>query len=626
MKKILGIFGLLVFVCLFTSILNPDFVTTYNIQNTLRRTSYYGIISIGAAFVIITGGIDLSIGSVIGLIGCLLSLSLAAMGALPPGEALDRTFLLTGLLVWLIGATWLHTLPFREGVRRGLICILFPPAMLLFISHHWRDCRRPVFVYAAGLATVLVGFLMPAVPLPRAVSTLLVVLWMIEISVMMGLIHGFLITRAGLQPFIVTLCGLLIYRGLARWVTNDQTQGFGRSHEELRSLATGRPCTMSALIAAVGLGLMVWALVRWLSRRRPKTGHSENGTGSGSRMPGACPVFGSPVPVPFSGQPQTVSPWCLAAIGGAALSVGVLHYLQDTGSLPRGQATWAQQAMFIGGGIGFAVGLIWLNAVALLRRRWKMLAADAVAAAGCVVLGLVLYRPQAASSGAMDSWFWAAATVLGLSAAIGGAGYLLQGLWREAELGVRSWVAWTIAAGVFLMTGLTPMDRVEVPMPLLIMISLALLAGGFLNYTVYGRHLLALGRNEEAARYSGINTGAMVITAYVICAVMAGIAGILFSLDVNSLQPSGHGSFYELYAIAAAVLGGCSLRGGEGSILGVVIGAAIMQVLYNAINILGISTQLEFAIIGGVILAGVAVDELLRRMAEEQDAGKGSPS
>jgi ribose/xylose/arabinose/galactoside ABC-type transport system permease subunit len=208
--------------------------------------------------------------------------------------------------------------------------------------------------------------------------------------------------------------------------------------------------------------------------------------------------------------------------------------------------------------------------------------------------------------------------VVGLTAAIGGAGYLLHGMWHETGWGLRSWVVWTIAAGVFLLTGLTPMDRVEVPMPLLIMIALALLAGGFLNYTVYGRYLLALGRNEEAARYSGINTRAMVMTAYVICSVMAGIAGILFSLDVNSLQPSGHGSFYELYAIAAAVLGGCSLRGGEGSILGVVIGAAVMQVLYNAINILGISTQLEFAIIGGVILAGVAADELLRRMAEEQ--------
>ncbi|MCL4202766.1 MAG: hypothetical protein KJ000_09735 [Pirellulaceae bacterium] len=617
MKKILGIFGLLVFVCLFTSILNPDFVTTYNIQNTLRRTSYYGIISIGAAFVIITSGIDLSIGSVIGLIGCLLSLSLAAMGGLPPGEALGRTFLLTGLLVWIIGATWLHTLPFRDGTRRGLIAILFPPSMLLFISHHWLDCRRPVFVYAAGLATVLAGFLMPSVPLPRGASTLLVLLWMIEISAMMGLIHGFLITRAGLQPFIVTLCGLLIYRGLARWLTNDQTQGFGRGHEELRTLATGRPCTMSALIAAVGVGLIVWAVVRRLSRQRPRTGQAV--------VPEAGQATGilALEPLPIGEQPRAVSAWCLAAIGGAALAVGILHYLQDTATLPRGQATWAQQAMFLGGGLGFAVGLVWLNAVALLRRRWKMLAADAVAATGCAVLGLVLYRPQAAPSDAMDSWFWAAATVLGLSAAIGGAGYLLQGLWRDAELGLRSWVAWTIAAGIFLLTGLTPMDRVEVPAPLLIMISLALLAGGFLNYTVYGRYLLALGRNEEAARYSGINTGAMVIAAYVICAVMAGIAGILFSLDVNSLQPSGHGSFYELYAIAAAVLGGCSLRGGEGSVLGVVIGAAIMQVLYNAINILGISTQLEFAIIGGVILAGVAVDELLRRMADESSMGAG---
>lgn len=586
MKKILGIFGLLVFVCLFTSILNPDFLTTYNIQNTLRRTSYYGIISIGAAFVIITSGIDLSIGSVIGLIGCLLSLSLAAMGQLPPGEALDRTFLLTGLLTWIVGATWLHTIPFREGMRHGLICIVFPPAMLMFLEHHLRDCRRPALVYVAGLVTILVGFLMPTVPLPPAVSTALVVLWMLEISVMMGLIHGFLITRVGLQPFIVTLCGLLVYRGLARWITNDQTQGFGRDYEGLRSLATGRPCTMSALILALGIGLIVWALVRWFRQRHERT--------------------------------VSVSPWCLAAISAAAVTVGGLHYAQDVASLSRWQATWAQLAMYLGGGIGLAIGLIWLNIVALWHRRWKTLAADAVVAAGCAVLSLVLYRQQGTSAAGMDNWFWPLTTIVGLTAAIGGAVYLLQGLWRDASLGLRSWVIWTIAAAVFLMTGLTPMDRVEVPMPLLIMIALALLAGGFLNYTIYGRYLLALGRNEEAARYSGINTQAMVFMAYVICALMAGIAGILFSLDVNSLQPSGHGSFYELYAIAAAVLGGCSLRGGEGSILGVVIGAAVMQVLYNAINILGISTQLEFAIIGGVILAGVVADEVLRRIAEEQ--------
>ena len=85
------------------------------------------------------------------------------------------------------------------------------------------------------------------------------------------------------------------------------------------------------------------------------------------------------------------------------------------------------------------------------------------------------------------------------------------------------------------------------------------------NWTARGQYLLALGRNEEAARYSGINTKRMVVLAYVLCALAAGLGGILFALDVNSVQPSGFGNFYELYAIAAAVLGGCSLRGGEGT-------------------------------------------------------------
>ena len=142
-----------------------------------------------------------------------------------------------------------------------------------------------------------------------------------------------------------------------------------------------------------------------------------------------------------------------------------------------------------------------------------------------------------------------------------------------------------------------------------------LAAAAFLNRTIWGRYLLALGRNEEAARYSGVPIERMKILAYIICSGTAGLGGILFALDVNSVQPAGQGNFYELYAIAAAVLGGCSLRGGEGSILGVIIGAAVMRVLYNAINVLGIPTQLEFAIIGIVILTGVIADELIRRVA-----------
>jgi ribose transport system permease protein len=160
------------------------------------------------------------------------------------------------------------------------------------------------------------------------------------------------------------------------------------------------------------------------------------------------------------------------------------------------------------------------------------------------------------------------------------------------------------------------------PISFVLMLTLAVAAAVVLNHTIFGRYMLALGRNEEAARYSGINTDRMIIMAYVICSLAAGFGGILFALDVNSVQPASFGSFYELYAIAAAVLGGCSLRGGQGSILGVVIGAAVMRVLYNAINLLRIPTTLEFSIIGIVILGGVIVDELARRYAERRRTSK----
>ncbi|MCP4403784.1 MAG: ABC transporter permease [bacterium] len=154
----------------------------------------------------------------------------------------------------------------------------------------------------------------------------------------------------------------------------------------------------------------------------------------------------------------------------------------------------------------------------------------------------------------------------------------------------------------------------------------------FLNRSIYGRYILALGRNEKAARFSGINTDRMTIVAYILSAGCAGIAGLLFSLDLNTVQPSASGNMYELYAIAGCVVGGVSLKGGEGNILGVIIGVAIVRVLYNAINILGIATQLEFAVVGFVIPIGVGADEVLknmtakRRLRDVQQADKHDPS
>ena len=319
MKKVLGIFGLLVTVFTITAFANPQFVSAYNLQNLVHWTSLFGILSIGVAFVIITGGIDLSIGSVIGLVGCVMA--------------------------------------------------------RLLTQQHWS--------VPATLAAVLL------------------------LSGLIGLAHGLLITKIRLQPFVVTLCGLLLYRGIARYITDDQNLGFGNDYENLRQLAIGK--------------------------------------------------------------------------------------LSITGT--------------------FAL-----------------------------------------------------------------------------------------------------------PAPFFFLLTIAVLAAIFLNRTIWGRYLLALGRNETAARYSGINTDRMKILAYVICSLLAGIGGILFSLDLNSIQPSGSGEFFELYAIAAAVLGGCSLRGGEGTILGVLIGTAVLRVLYNAINILGIPTHLELAIIGAVILAGVIADEAVKLLAARRQA------
>src|SRR5438067_5466366 len=139
MRKELGTFILLVVLCMIVAVLNPRFLGGANLQNMARLIGMYGIFSLGIGVVIITGGINLSVGSIFALLGVLLSLMLV---------------------------TW-----------------------------HW--------------------------PPALAVSAVMCV------SLGLGLIHGWLVTRVRIQPFIVTLCGLLFYRGLARFIANDETKGFG---------------------------------------------------------------------------------------------------------------------------------------------------------------------------------------------------------------------------------------------------------------------------------------------------------------------------------------------------------------------------------------------------------------
>ncbi len=154
--------------------------------------------------------------------------------------------------------------------------------------------------------------------------------------------------------------------------------------------------------------------------------------------------------------------------------------------------------------------------------------------------------------------------------------------------------------------------------PLVIMIIFTIIVGLFLHLTPMGRHLFALGANEESARFSGIQTQRLKMLAYVICSFIAGIGGLLFAFKVNSVQPSDFGSFYELYAVAGAVLGGCSLRGGTGNVIGVILGIALIMVLRNLVNILGIRSELEFVVIGVAILSGVCADEFFMRRSQRK--------
>jgi ribose transport system permease protein len=162
------------------------------------------------------------------------------------------------------------------------------------------------------------------------------------------------------------------------------------------------------------------------------------------------------------------------------------------------------------------------------------------------------------------------------------------------------------------------------PHSFLFLILVALLLGVVLHRSVFGRYLFAVGKNEEAARYSGINTNMVIAGAYVLSGLLAGISTIFLVFYTNSVSPSTFGNFYELYAIAAAVLGGCSLRGGEGSILGIVLGTALLQVLQNLVNILGIPSSLNFAVMGTVILLGVLADQQLQRRREASIAAAAS--
>ena len=480
-SRILGITFLLLAICIITTLINTNFVDPRNLYNLLRWTAFFGVLALGVAFVIMTGGIDLSIGSVVALTGItlmyLLQVTYYDSGQTAVVTAIDIEH---RHIVFDKPPSAFHHLDKLafvnpKGGEDVLLTIdakattqLNDPYTIVVTNDVARLMRRDEIDAARNVHRItLAGHGVEGKLLFQSyMNPALAVALTLLVGIGIGLLHGVLISYANLQPFIVTLCGLMCYRGLARMISGDQTLDLGSHHEGLRYLASGKPVEM---------------------------------------------------PLPF--------------------------------------VNWISQG------------------------DWGRLAVDAEG-------GLLENQPG--------------------KQMLNGAGQRVFDAVGEPVLNSMGMTAAPV-----------PLDFigwVSLPMPMLILLVIAIIGAVFLHKTVWGRYLLAMGRNSEAARFSGINTKKMTILAYIICSGLAGLGGVLFALDINTVQPASHGNFYELYAIAAAVLGGCSLRGGVGAISGVIIGTAVMRSLYNAINLLEKPPYWEYIIIGGVLLLGVMIDELGRRI------------
>jgi len=154
-------------------------------------------------------------------------------------------------------------------------------------------------------------------------------------------------------------------------------------------------------------------------------------------------------------------------------------------------------------------------------------------------------------------------------------------------------------------------DVGRVPVPVIVMALVFLAAYVVLTQTVLGRYIYAIGGNEEAARLSGVNVTLYKTLAYVLSGVLSAVSGIILTARLNSAQPTAGGG-YELDAIAAVVLGGTTLAGGEGSITGTLLGAFIIGVLNNGLNLLNVSSFYQQVVKGVVILLAVLLDRRLR--------------
>ena len=151
-----------------------------------------------------------------------------------------------------------------------------------------------------------------------------------------------------------------------------------------------------------------------------------------------------------------------------------------------------------------------------------------------------------------------------------------------------------------------------IPVPTIIVAVIFVLAYLVLNYTRFGRFSYAIGSNSESARLSGVNIVGVTIGIYAVAGMLSALAGIIESARLGTVQPAG-GDGYELLAIGAVVIGGTSLFGGEGNIIGTLIGALLVTTIRNGLNLLGVYAFWQYVVNGFIIILAVAIDQVRRR-------------
>jgi D-xylose transport system permease protein len=213
------------------------------------------------------------------------------------------------------------------------------------------------------------------------------------------------------------------------------------------------------------------------------------------------------------------------------------------------------------------------------------------------------------SIGATTTW------VLVLAVLALGVLTVLREATRRRQLALEPLATSTVAlrlAGQALLAGLVLFIYGTTGIPVLVLVAGAVaLAGVFvLRRTRFGRHLYAIGGNPEAARLSGIDVKRATLYVYMILGVLTGVAGILAAARTNSVTPGNQGNLLELDAVTAVVIGGTSLAGGRGSVVGTVLGTLVFSTLSNGMNLLGIDSNWQWICTGMILLVAVLIDVL----------------